>query len=77
MSPDKMEEFVRLAVRSGRIVVAEDVYAEIRKLTARGDRRLSGIEVVVDKYLAPGTVLTGYLPGGLDSLESDLLGEET
>lgn len=55
---DKLEEFVKLASRTGRIYVSEDVYRELRRVPVSILVRsgMSHIEVIPSSFLSSGSV---------------------
>lgn len=55
----KLEEFVKLAAKTGRIYVAENIYLELRKLSVAELVRvgLSRIEIIPSSFLSSGSVM--------------------
>lgn len=58
MTDQQLEDFVKIAVKSGRVFVSQSVYDKLRKLPAAHPawRQLNQLEVVVNSQLCPGGV---------------------
>jgi len=57
MDEKKIQEFIELVARIGRVVVAQDVYAALQEYEQNHPGTLAGLSVQVSQFLSKGAAL--------------------